>query len=46
MLLAPVVIQISEFIVKGVCLCLSHCFKMSGGKITVNSVEIISMASI
>lgn len=47
MLLVSVSTQVSEFIVKSGRSLLSCCFKMSAGKeITVNSVEIISMASI
>lgn len=48
MLLAPFVIQVSEFIVKSGHLYTSYCFKMSLGNknISVNVVEMISMTSI
>jgi len=47
MLLAPVVVQVLEFIVKSGCSRLSYCFKMSAEKkITANNVTIISTASI
>lgn len=45
MQLAPVVIQVSEFIVKSSWSCLSYCSKISAGKqnITRNDVEMTSL---